>query len=180
MKDLNQILLNPIRSRIIQYLSVQESATAKELATFIADVPRATLYRHLKILADSDVIMVVAENRVRGSVERTYSLNLTSLMEEDNKENATRNAFGFLMKIYADFERYFSEKKADPSKDKMFLSNVSLLLSDEEFEDLLKQINEILRNHLNNEPNQERKQRSLSFISSPSNDEESKRNETKK
>ena len=171
MKDLSQVLLNPVRSRIIQFLSMNKEATAGELGTFISDVPRTTLYRHLKVLVEHNVIVVVAENRVRGSVERTYSLNVAKLSEENTTENATRNAFSFLMKIYADYERYFSNKNADPYRDKIFLSNVSLLLSDEEFDELLEEINKLLRAQLNNEPNENRKQRSLSFITSPCDEE---------
>ena len=167
MKDLNQILLNPARSRIIQYLSVHQVATAAELVSFMTDVSRTTLYRHLNILTENDVIKVVSEKRVRGSVERTYSLNLETISKENTKENATRNAFGFLMKIYADFDMYFQNENANPAADKIFLSNVSLLLSDEEFNDLLIQFNTLLKNNLNNEPNEYRKQRSISFISSP-------------
>ena len=171
MKDLSQVLLNPVRSRIIQFLSMNKEATAGELGTFISDVPRTTLYRHLKVLVQHKVIVVVAENRVRGSVERTYSLNVAKLSEENTTENATRNAFGFLMKIYADYENYFSGENVDPNRDKIFLNNVSLLLSDEEFDDLLKEINTLLMARINNEPNENRRQRSLSFISSPCDEE---------
>lgn len=167
MKDLSQVLLNPIRSRIIQYLSINQTATAGELDSLITDVARTTLYRHLKILAKSNVITVVAEKRVRGSVERTYALNLKTISEENTKENATRNAFGFLMKIYADYERYFNDEHADPTADKIFLGNVNLLLSDAEFDDLIKQINSLFMKHLNNKPDEERKQRSISVINSP-------------
>ncbi len=167
MKDINEVLLNPIRSRIIQYLARNQRATAGDISLFMTDVSKTTLYRHLKMLSKHKIIMVVEENRVRGSVERTYSLNLKTIDEKNTKENALGNAFGFLMKIYGDFDRYFSEENKDLKADKIFLSNVSLLLSDEEFDELFKQINELLAEHLNNVPNEERKQRSLSFISSP-------------
>lgn len=175
MKDLNQILLNPVRSRIIQYLSVHQVATAAELVSFMTDISRTTLYRHLNTLAENDVIKVVSEKRVRGSVERSYSLNLETITKENTKENATRNAFGFLMKIYADFDMYFQNENANPGADKVFLSNVSLLLSDDEFNELLVQINTLLKDRLNNKPNEKRKQRSISFISSPCIEEGKKR-----
>ena len=180
MKEINEVLLNPIRSRIIQYLIRNQSATAGEMLSFMTDVPKTTLYRHLKILSKHKIIMVVKENRVRGSVERTYELNLKTFSEKDTKENALGNAFGFLMKIYGDFDRYFSEENKDPTADKIFLSNVTLLLDDEEFDELFKQINVLLDAHLNNLPNKKRKQRSLSFISSPYKEEKERKNEKKK
>lgn len=177
MKDINQVLLNPIRSRIIQYLAVHQRATAGEVGLFMTDVPRTTLYRHLNILAKNNIITVVSETRVRGSVERTYGLNLKTISEKNTTENATHNAFGFLMKIYADFEKYFSDENANPGVDKVFLSNVSLILSDEEFDELLTQLNELLKKHIKNTPDENRKQRSVSFISSPCIDERRIKNE---
>ncbi|MEJ6949649.1 helix-turn-helix domain-containing protein [Natronospora cellulosivora (SeqCode)] len=167
MKDLNEILLNPVRIRIIQYLAVNQKATPGDIVSFMTDVSRTTLYRHLKVLAKNEIITVVEENRVRGSVERTYALNLKTLSEHNTVENATTNAFGFLMKIYADIENYFKDKNADPEADTVFLNNVTLLLSDEEFHQLLEDINILLRKHLDNKADKKRKIRSLSFISCP-------------
>lgn len=171
MQDINQVLLNPIRSRILQYVASHETATAGEIASLMTDIPRTTLYRHLKILTDNNVIAVVDENRVRGSVERTYALNLKTITDINTTENALQNAFGFLMKIYGDFAEYFSDPNANPGADRMFLSNSGLLLSDEEFDEFLFQLSELLKKHINNAPDGKRKQRSISFISSPSNEE---------
>ena len=171
MKDINQVLLNPIRSRILQYVATHETATAGEIAALMTDVPRTTLYRHLKILTESNVITVVDENRVRGSVERTYALNIKTITDINTTENALQNAFGFLMKIYGDFAEYFSDPNSSPGVDRIFLSNSGLLLSDKEFDDFLSQLSELLKKHINNSPDGKRKQRSISFISSPSNEE---------
>ncbi len=51
------------------------------------DVPSASLYRHIKILNDSAFIIVVEENRIRGTVENVYSLNREAL--EVDAENGT-------------------------------------------------------------------------------------------
>lgn len=171
MQDINQVLLNPIRSRILQYVATHETATAGEIASLMTDVPRTTLYRHLKILTDNNVIAVVDENRVRGSVERTYALNIKTITDINTTENALQNAFGFLMKIYGDFAEYFSDPNSNPGVDRIFLSNSGLLLSDEEFDEFLSQLSELLKKHINNEPDGKRRQRSISFISSPSNEE---------
>ena len=177
LKDLNEILLNPVRSRIIQYLAVHQKATPGEIASFMTDVSRTTLYRHLKVLAKNEIITIVEENRVRGSVERTYALDLKTLSEQNTKEKATTNAFGFLMKIYADIEKYFKDKNADPEGDTVFLNNVTLLLSDEELHQLLGEINILLRKHLDNKEDEKRKVRSLSFISCPPTQDMSEENE---
>ncbi len=99
MADINQVLLNPIRMRIIQHLSTLKTITAGELVTFMPDVPRTTLYRHINILQKANILMVAKENRVRGTVEKVYALNIEMLTNENSIENATRNAFGFFNEI---------------------------------------------------------------------------------
>lgn len=43
MEDINNIMLNPIRMRIIQQFSNGQSITATELCEKIKDIPRTTL-----------------------------------------------------------------------------------------------------------------------------------------
>ncbi|MBH1939970.1 helix-turn-helix domain-containing protein [Mobilitalea sibirica] len=168
MNDLNQILLNPIRMRIIQHLATHKTITAGELISVMDDVPRTTLYRHINTLVKSGILTVVSENKIRGTVENVYALNINVLSSENTLENATRNAFGFLMKIYADFDRYFSTKDADPQKDRVFLNNSVLLLSDDEYDDFLKELKQLIIKYMNKEASNLRRSRSFSVISSPS------------
>lgn len=167
MKDLNQVLLNPIRMRIVQYLATHESVTVGELVSIMTDVPRTTLYRHINTLAGSNILTVVGENRIRGTVEKVYALNILTLSSENTLQNATRNAFGFLMKIYADFEKYFSNANANPGKDRVFLNNTVLLMSDEEYDDFLNELKNLMVKHMKEEPSIKRKARSFSIISAP-------------
>lgn len=169
MKDLNQVLMNPIRSRIIQYLSVHKEATAGILSEQISDVPRTTLYRHINILEKNELLTVISEKKIRGSLEKTYSLNMGTFSKENTVENVTRNAFGFLMKIYADFDRFFSENQDQPISEieHIFLGNVSLMLSDEEFKLFMSEMNQVLGKYMSNVQDGSRKQRSISVISSP-------------
>lgn len=153
--------------RIIQHLSTLKTITAGELVTFMPDVPRTTLYRHINTLQKANILMVAKENRVRGTVEKVYALNIEMLTNENSIENATRNAFGFLMKLYADFEQYFKSKDVDPSRDKLFLNNTVLLLSDNEYDNFLGELQNLMLKHISNQPSPDRKARSLSLISAP-------------
>ena len=73
--DLAEIAMNPARQRIFQYFLLHETGTVKEIRKALPDIPSASLYRHIKILADSSILMVVGENRIRGTVESVYQLN---------------------------------------------------------------------------------------------------------
>lgn len=73
--ELAEIAMNPARQRIFQYFLLHETGTVKEIRKALPDIPITSLYRHIKILADSSILMVVGENRIRGTVESVYQLN---------------------------------------------------------------------------------------------------------
>ncbi len=70
----SELLLHPIRWRVIQALMGRELTTS-DLKERLADVAVTTLYRQVAILADAGLLRVVAERQVRGAVERTYALD---------------------------------------------------------------------------------------------------------
>ena len=48
--ELAEIVMNPVRQRIFQYLLLHETGTVKEIRKALPDVPGASLYRHMKLL----------------------------------------------------------------------------------------------------------------------------------
>ena len=73
--ELAEIAMNPARQRIFQYFLLHETGTVKEIRKALPDIPSASLCRHIRILADSSILMVVGENRIRSTVESVYQLN---------------------------------------------------------------------------------------------------------
>jgi DNA-binding transcriptional ArsR family regulator len=67
------VVMHPVRLRIIQQLGAREVTTA-DLRNALPDIPQATLYRHVAALIEADILTVVDERRVRGAVERTFAL----------------------------------------------------------------------------------------------------------
>lgn len=125
------------------------------------------MYRHIKILTDSTILMVVGENRIRGTVESIYQLNKDAMETEDETGNAVQMS---LLSIYATFEKYFSSGKADPTKDMLLFTNGTLLLTDEEFSDFLTEINQIAVKYMKKEAVEGSKTRQITLISAPSNE----------
>lgn len=70
----HSVLMHPVRLRLVQRLALLGTATVQELAAALPDIPRASLYRHLRTLTELGYLTVVEETRVRGTVERTYAL----------------------------------------------------------------------------------------------------------
>lgn len=50
--ELAEIVMNPVRQRIFQYLLLHETGTVKEIRKALPDVPGASLYRHIKLLTE--------------------------------------------------------------------------------------------------------------------------------
>ena len=120
---------------------------------------RAQAYIGIKILADSSILMVVGENRIRGTVENVYQLNQDAMATEDENGNAVQMS---LLSICASFAKYFSTGNADPRKD--------MLLTDEEFSEYLSEINQVTVKYMKQASSESSKPRRITLISAPTNE----------
>ena len=162
--EIAEVFMNPVRQRIIQYLLVHKKGTVKEIKTELPDVPSASLYRHIKILNDSAFIIVVEENRIRGTVENVYSLNREALEVDD--ENGTVVQMS-LLSLCAAFAKYFSSGHADPRKDLFMLTSCTLTLTDEEFIKFLTEMNEVATKYMSKPVTKTSVSRQITLVSSP-------------
>lgn len=165
--EIAEVVMNPVRQRIFQYLLVHETGTVKEIRKALPDIPSASLYRHMKILTDNSVLLVVGENRIRGTVESIYKLNKSALEICDDDGRAVQMA---LLGICAEFAKYFAGGNADPQKDMLMITNCTLTLTDDEFMSFLAELNEIAVKYMAKEVTAQSKTRQISLISSPVNE----------
>ena len=115
---------------------------------------------------------MTSETRIRGAVEKTYELNHESpLGETPSNGNALQLINSTLIEVMASFNRYFVKEDAKPMEDMLFVSSSTLLLSDDEYEEILKKIGLILSDAIQNKPSKVRKVRRLTLVSSPADDE---------
>ncbi|WP_152366116.1 helix-turn-helix domain-containing protein [Microlunatus speluncae] len=133
------LVLHPIRWRIIQALMGRELTTSG-LRERLADIPVTTLYRQVAILAEAEVLHVVAERRVRGTVERTYALRMERPTISDSGElgpEQLRTAFtAYAAGLLADFERYLGRDRIDPEADHLSFTQAALYLTEAELAEL--------------------------------------------
>ncbi|MCI6920369.1 MAG: helix-turn-helix domain-containing protein [Lachnospiraceae bacterium] len=162
--EIAEVVMNPVRQRIIQYLLVHEKGTVKEIKKELSDVPSASLYRHIKILNDSAFIIVVEENRIRGTVENVYSLNREVLEVDDENGTAVQMS---LLSLCAAFAKYFSSGHADPRKDLLMLTGCTLTLTDEEFIKFLTELNEVATKYMSIPVTETSVSRQITLVSSP-------------
>ncbi len=169
------LLLHPVRMRIVLALA-NRALTTRQLAAALSDVPQATLYSHLGLLAGGGLVEVVEEHRVRGAVERTYALpaNAGSLGPgeggEDDRDALFRAFATFVGTLIADFARYLSREHVDMGADGVGFRQYPLYLTDEEFEAFRAALGATLAPFLANAETPERTRRLFSTIVLPTPD----------
>lgn len=168
--EIAEIVMNPVRQRIFQYLLVHETATVKEIRKALPDVPSASVYRHMKILAENSLLSVVSENRIRGTVESVYKLNKDALTIDDSDGAIVQMA---LLNTCASFAKYFSGGNADPRRDMLLMTSCTLRLTDGEFAEFLSEINKVAVKYMEKAAGDGSKTRQILLVSAPA-DEQTK------
>lgn len=159
-----EVVMNPVRQRIMQFLMVHEKGTVKEMKNQLKDIPTPSLYRHIKILVDHSIIVVAEENRIRGTVENVYQLNPKGIAVEDDDGMAVQMS---LMSICTSFAKYFAQEHPDPKKDMFLLTSCTVMLTDDEFQDFLTQVNELAMKYISKNSTEGCRPRQVTLISSP-------------
>jgi AcrR family transcriptional regulator len=167
------LLLHPVRLRIVQAFLGDRALTTGALAAELADVPTTSLYRHVARLVNAGVLAVVAERRVRGALERTYVLRASAaLITPDQVATMSaddlRQAFmAFVAGLLGDADRYLARSDVDPTRDGASFRLAGLWLDDAEFAALLRELVRVLQPAAANPPRPGRKRRILATILLP-------------
>ena len=167
------LLLHPVRLRIVKAFLGDRALTAGQLAAELDDVPAGSLYRHLAKLTTAGVLQVVAERRVRGAVERTYTLRLFAAQIQPDEARAmtldehTQAFTAYVAGLLADFERYVASDPADPVRDGADYRVGALWLSDAEFLDLVRDLRVVFAPRLANAPAEGRTRRLIYTVVLP-------------
>jgi DNA-binding transcriptional ArsR family regulator len=168
-----ELLLHPIRIRVIQSLARGRRSSVRELAGLVDDVPQATLYRHVKMLAEAGVLAVVEERPARGTPERVYALveGAASIgaaeLAQATPEQHLRWFTLFLASLLGDFGRYVGSGAVDFAADGAGYRQVPLELDDRELAELSGRLDAALRPVLGNTPAPGRRRRMLTTIFIP-------------
>ncbi len=170
------LILHPVRLRIIQALSGR-SLTPQQLAETLSDVPQATLYRHINKLAEGGILAVVAERRVRGTLEKVYSLpeqaaslNVSDMIKISREDNM-RYFATYLASLLGYFGRYLQREKIDPAADGIGYRQIALDLNDIELKELAVALNSVVREFSLKKASPGRQRRILATIIIPTENE---------
>lgn len=164
-----ELLLHPVRLRIIGAFLGDRKLTTADLRAELRDVPPTSLYRHLGHLIDAGVLDIVSERRVRGTVERTYVLSAEPSVSSDDLASWTpddhRRAFyGYVAALLTDFDRYLDQEHIDPRRDGAGYRMAGMWMTDEELKELTRGFLSLLQRYMANPPTPDRKRQILRTI----------------
>lgn len=171
------LLLHPVRLRIVQAFLGDRALTTTQLAAELADIPAGSLYRHVALLTKTGVLQVVAERRVRGAVERTYTLRLDAARigpDEAATMTSAEHAQAFMAYVaglLTDFDHYLAAGVPDPARDGAGYRIAAMWLTDAEFADFLRNLVAVFQPRLANAPGKERRRRIVYSVLLPAPEE---------
>jgi hypothetical protein len=172
------LLLHPVRMRVVQAFLGDRTLTTTDLRAELPDVPTATLYRHVAVLADAGVLAVVGERKVRGAAERSYRLDLAAasvgpgdaaaMTAEDHRRAFTT----FAATLMADFDRYIGRASPDGGApdlagDRVGYRQAAVWVTDEEFDELVADLAAAVKARMTNQPDGARRRRLVTTVHLP-------------
>jgi DNA-binding transcriptional ArsR family regulator len=171
--DSADLLLHPVRLRIVQAFAGKRPLTTTQLAGELSDIPAASLYRHVARLVGAGVLEVVSERKVRGALERTYRLRLAAATLEPGDLAAMsaedhRQAFmAFTAELIREFGRYLEGGDIDFFRDSVSYRMAGLWLDDAENAGLVRDLQRALQRRMVNAPGEGRRRRVIGYALLP-------------
>jgi DNA-binding transcriptional ArsR family regulator len=165
------LILHPLRLRIIESLVNSEPLTPQEMLKRLPGVAQATLYRHLKLLTDAGITAVAGEHPVRGVVERTYTLGASigqtpQEMLSAGSEDQFRYFARFVAVLLGQYGEYLSRDEFDLVADGVGYRQAPIYATDEEFKELVGKLAAVLMEAYQR-PREGRKRRWVTTIIMP-------------
>ena len=172
-KTILDVLLHPVRIRIVRAFAGKAELTARDLAKDLDDVPQATLYRHLNQLTRAGILIVTSETVVRGATERGYRVDPGSvtLPVEDIRalpmESHQKYFSVFVASLLEDFSRYTRGDDVDVVRDDVHYLQVPILATPKEFAGFMKDLAALINKFVGHKPARDRIRRTVSIVTLP-------------
>jgi DNA-binding transcriptional ArsR family regulator len=156
--DTVDLLLHPVRLRIVHALSGGRTLTTTELSGRLPEVSKVTVYRQVALLAEGGFLEVAGEQRVRGAVERRYRLRQDRPVVDGDAaavmslEDHRRGFAAAMAVLIAEFNAYLDRDGADPAADSVSYRQGTLWLSPDELAEMLSEMLEALQDRVASKP----------------------------
>jgi DNA-binding transcriptional ArsR family regulator len=149
--------MHPVRMKICQVLmrNKENGLTPLEMVKVMKDVPQATLYRHIQIMADAEIIKVINEKKVKSVSEKYYALNeaKAKLDGEDWKKISNVEKLDYIsyyqLSLMTQYQEYLKKIDENGHVDQATFSVVELKLGEEHFQTFQNELNELMNKYYN-------------------------------
>jgi DNA-binding transcriptional ArsR family regulator len=156
--DTVDLLLHPVRLRIVHALSGGRVLTTAELSARLPDVSKVTVYRHVALLTEGGFLEVAGEQRVRGAVERRYRLRQNRpVIDADaaaamSAEDHRRGFAAAMAVLIAEFNAYLDRDGADPTADSVSYRQGTVWFSPDELAEMINDVRALLQARVSTQP----------------------------
>ncbi len=169
------LILHPVRFRILESL-VGESLTTQAIAERLPEVPKSTIYRHVRLLLENDMIAVDETHPVRGAVEKSYRLNQpirlsAGEMAELTPEEHVHYFRTYVMALVQGFSNFVHSAAEGERVDMVTLragyTETPLFATTAELDEAFAALNQALFRLAQNPPGEGRRKHKFVFITHP-------------
>jgi DNA-binding transcriptional ArsR family regulator len=166
------LILHPARVKIIQALA-QNTLTIQELSELLPDLPKSSIYRHMRALLDGGMVQVAGSRPVKGTPENFYQLasppHLTqSDLEGFSPQDHQRYFAMFMAAQLQEFADYLQAyPQANFEKDMTGYTQAVFWASQEELERFGAGLQALVAELMQNPPSEDRHQHKVAFILHP-------------
>lgn len=158
MRNKAEVLMHPVRMKILQALmhDKEEGLSTLEMISIIKDVPQATLYRHIQILVDENIIKIVKERKVRSVTEKFYAVNegAIKLNKEDWTQLTIKQKLNYVsyyqLALLSQYQNYLNSLDEEKRlADLPTFSIIDLRLTTDQFMSFENELNDLINKYYN-------------------------------
>ncbi|MCA9973789.1 MAG: helix-turn-helix domain-containing protein [Anaerolineales bacterium] len=174
------LIMHPVRFRLLQTLADAE-LTTQELAQRLPDVPTSSIYRHLKLLLDGEMIAIADAQLVHGIQEKRYRLAQRPYLHATDVAGMSaadhvRLFTTYVLSLLRDFGAYAHQAEqahgqVDMVRDHVGYTEALIHATPAELDALVQQLNAAILPLAQNPPGNGRRQHKFAIITHPAPDE---------
>lgn len=170
------VIIHPVRLRILQTL-LGEDLTTQEISERLPDIPKSSIYRHLRLLLDAGMIDVAESQLVHGIQEKVYGLAQAPRLTEEDARNVTAEAHfryftTYVLTLLHDFADYLRLAQDDAglvyaAEDHAGYTEARFYATEEELQRFEEALNQALLPLMENEAGGKRKRHKVAIVAQP-------------
>lgn len=167
-----ELVIHPVRFQIMRAIGT-EVLTTQEIADRLPDTPKSSIYRHLKLLLEHNLIVLADTRLVNGIQEKTYRLDQPARLGPDEVKDLSvdehiRFFTTFVLTLVQDYSDYVHKRAPiDMLADRTGYTEVDFYATTAELDEFSLALNTALMKLMGNEAGNGRSRRKLAIVSQP-------------